>query len=424
MRPCIVTYGVQPDREGRRLKLAPRNVDTVRTSRDCGTRAARSDGALLTASVVLIALNLRPAITSVSALLREVQASLTAPSTWLGALTTVPALCFAAAGSVAPWVARRTSLGSAISTGLIMLIIGLLVRARDSLFYLVGGTLLAMAGVALLNVLIPVVVKGSFPARVGLMTGLYTAALQGGATLGAALTPSLDDKLGSWQRALQSWAFLAIVALTCWLIVSRTLNRTKPVKANTADKKSLLRSPLAWTITLFFGAHSFFGYVIMGWLPEVFIDNGISKSDAGLLLGLMTLIAMPLSLIICSLAARQINQSGWIVGLSLFGIAGVIGLAIAPVAAPLLWSVLVGVGMVVFSLSLAVITLRSRNADDAARLSGMAQGWGYLLACTGPLFFGLLHDMNGGWTASWIMVLAACLAQLLAGVVAGRNCHV
>lgn len=388
-----------------------------------GTMAA--GGVLLVVAVILTALNLRPAITSIGPVLGEMRESLGASAVWAGVLTTLPGLCFAAAGLTAPWLARRIGLGRAISVALVILSIGLVVRVLDGPYVVIGGTLVATGGIALVNVLIPVVIKGSFPAQIGLMTGIYTAALQGGGALGSAVTPPLEPLLGGWRGALGSWALVAVVALLFWLVGARGISQARTEKAPSGvSARSLLRSPLAWTVTLFFGCQSFLAYVVMGWLPEVFIDNGVSKTDAGLLLGLVSILAVPISLIVPPLAAKQKNQSGWIVGLGVVGITGTIGLLVDPGAAPLLWSFLIGIGMSVFSLALTVIALRARNAEDTARLSGMAQGFGYLLAGVGPFSFGLLHDMTGGWTAPWAMVLVVYLVQMAVGALAGRNRYV
>lgn len=382
-------------------------------------------GVLLVVAVILTALNLRPAITSIGPVLGEMRESLGASAVWAGVLTTLPGLCFAAAGLTAPWLARRIGLGRAISVALVILSIGLVVRVLDGPYVVIGGTLVATGGIALVNVLIPVVIKGSFPAQIGLMTGIYTAALQGGGALGSAVTPPLEPLLGGWRGALGSWALVAVVALLFWLVGARGISQARTEKAASGGStRSLLRSPLAWTITLFFGCQSFLAYIMMGWLPEVFIDNGVSKSDAGLLLGLVSILAVPISLIVPPLAAKQKNQSGWIVGLGVIGMIGMIGLLVDPGAAPLLWSFFVGIGMSVFSLALTVIALRARNAEDTARLSGMAQGFGYLLAGVGPFTFGLLHDMTAGWTAPFVMVLAVYLVQMVAGALAGRNRYV
>jgi CP family cyanate transporter-like MFS transporter len=285
-----------------------------------------------------------------------------------------------------------------------------------------GGTLVVTAGIALANVLIPVVIKDSFPAKIGLMTGIYTAALQGGGAAGSAVTPPLAEGLGGWRPALGSWAVLAVVALVALFFAARRKVSGEALRTRSEGKaRSILRSPLAWVVTLFFGLQAFVAYIIMGWLPQVLMDAGVSRGDAGLLLGLMSLLAVPISLTVPAMAARQGNQSWWIAGLGVFGFAGTFGLVLAPGAAPLLWSVFVGIGMSVFSLALTVIALRARTGEETARLSGMAQGFGYLLAALGPFLFGMLHEVTGGWTVPLLMVLGVIVVQTGFGVFAGRR---
>ena len=382
-------------------------------------------GALLAVAVVLTALNLRPAVTSVAPLLAEMRTDLAVSATWAGLLTTLPALCFAAAGLAAPWLSSRIGLGRTISAAMVALTVGLAARVVDGPHVVIGATLVACAGIALINVLIPVVIKGSFPARIGLMTGIYTAALQGGGALGSAVTPGLEDPLGGWRVALAAWAAVAFVALAVWLPASRRHRGTWAEQGRLSGRpRSLLRNPLAWTVTLFFGCQAFMAYIVMGWLPQVFIDNGIDKLHAGLLVGLVSLIGVPVALVISPLAARSANQTWWIVALGVVGFAGATGVMLAPAAHPVLWSVLIGVGMGAFAMALAVIALRARTAEDTAQLSGMVQGFGYLLAGTGPFLFGLLHDVTHGWTVPWVMFLVVYAVQIVAGALAGRARYV
>ncbi|GFG59850.1 hypothetical protein MMUR_39860 [Mycolicibacterium murale] len=172
-------------------------------------------------AVVLTALNLRPAVTSVAPLLSEMREEFGVSATWAGLLTTLPALCFAAAGLTAPRLSARIGLGRTVSLSLLIIATGLLIRAAGGSTTVLGASLVACAGIALVNVLIPVVIKGSFPARIGLMTGIYTAALQAGGALGSAVTPGLEGPLGGWRPALAVWAALALIALAVWVPVSR-----------------------------------------------------------------------------------------------------------------------------------------------------------------------------------------------------------
>ena len=405
----------------RRDERAERATETLP-----GGVPAAAGGALLAVAVVLTALNLRPAVTSVAPLLGDMRAELGTSATWAGLLTTLPALCFAAAGLTAPRMAARIGLGRTISLALVALTAGLALRAVDGPHVVLTATLVACAGIALINVLIPVVIKGSVPARVGLMTGIYTAALQGGGALGSAVTPGLEAPLGGWRLPLAAWAVVALIALAAWVPAARRHRSAwvQHVAAPAGGRRSLLRNRLAWTVTLFFGCQAFMAYIVMGWLPQVFIDNGVGKTQAGILVGLTSLVGVPIALLISPLAARSRNQSGWIVALGVLGLAGTVGVMIAPAAAPIVWSVLIGVGMSAFSIALAVIALRARTADDTAQLSGMAQGFGYLIAGTGPFLFGLLHDVSGGWTTPWVLFLVVYVVQIVAGAAAGRNRYV
>ncbi|HKS43917.1 MAG TPA: MFS transporter [Amycolatopsis sp.] len=382
---------------------------------------ALTGAGLLGVAVVLAALNLRPAVTSVGSVLDEVRNSLGASSTWSGALTTVPGLCFAVAGSTAPWIARRIGVATTVTVSLALLTGGLLVRVLDGPFVVLGGTLVTTAGIALANVLIPVVVKDAFATRIGLMSGFYTGALQTGGALGSAVTPPVDLALGGWRQGLAGWAVLSGVALLLWLVAART----KPALAVSAGRphsggRSLLGNRLAWTVTLFFGLQACLAYIVMGWLPEVFVEAGVSRGGAGLLVGLISLLGLPVSLFLVPLAARSRGQSWWVAALGVFGLVGTAGAMVAPGAQPLLWSICLGIGMSVFSLAITIITLRARTGEETARLSAMAQGFGYLLAALGPFLFGLLREETGGWTVPFAMLLAVCAGQTFFGFLAGR----
>jgi CP family cyanate transporter-like MFS transporter len=373
-------------------------------------------------AVVLAAANLRPAVTSVGPLLDTVRDAVGADAAWAGLLTTVPVLCFAAAGLAAPALARRVGVRAAIGVALAALTAGLAVRVWGGVGIgpglMLAGTLLASVGIAITGVLLPVVVRAGFPDRIGLVTGLYTAALQGGATLGFALAPPLEPVLGGWRPTLAGWALPAAVALACWLLWGRV-----PVARadGPGGRRSLLRSPLAWVVTVFFGLQAFVAFAVLSWLSLALIEAGTSRVQAGLLLALLSIVALPVSLFVPPMAGRSAGQSGWIVALGGCGLVGMSGFLLAPTAAPVLWAVLLGLGMSVFSLALTVIAVRAGNASDTAALSGMAQGVGYLIAATGPFVIGLLRESTGGWTVPFVLLLVVIAAQTVAGAVAGRN---
>lgn len=379
-------------------------------------------GTLLAIGVALAAANLRPAVTSLASVLGDVRASLGVSTAWTSLLTAIPTVCFGVAAFAAPWLGRRLGMARAVGASLAVLTAGLVLRVLDGPWVVLGGTFVACAGIAVSNVLIPVVVKDSFPGKVGLITGVYTAALAAGAAVGAALTPALESVLGSWRGAVGAWAALSLAALLVWLAGARHGVVTKGQAARPqAPRRSLFRSPLAWVITVFFGLQSLLAYTVMGWLPQILGDAGVDRTTAGLLLAITMVLGVPVSLMVPPLAARWAGQSGLVVVLGAFSVAGVLGLALAPLAAPGLWAVLIGVGMGgMFPLALVIISLRTASSADTASLSGMAQSVGYLISATGPFAFGVLRGATGTWTVSMLALTAILVLLTTLGALAGR----
>jgi CP family cyanate transporter-like MFS transporter len=406
----------------------PTKTAVVTMARD--HRSALVPTTLLIVAILLVAANLRPAVTSLGSVLDEVRTSLGVSSAWASVLTALPGLCFGLAGFLAPTAARQLGMARAIGLSMVLVTVGVLVRVTDGPDVVLIGTLVACAGIAVCNVLLPVVVKESFPHRIGLVTGLYTAVLQTAAALGSLITPPVDDAVGGWRPALGEWGLLAALGTIGWLLAARHARHPEPTatvitEAPVAEPAGpMLRSRLAWAVTAFFGLQSMFAYAVMGWAPQVLMSGGVSRSEAGAMLAMMSVIGVPLSLLVAPVAARQRSQSGWLSGISAVGAIGVVGLLIAPSSAPWLWAVCLGIGMGVFPIAVAIITLRTRTSADTRRLSTMAQGIGYLLAAVGPLLFGILHGATGGWTASLLIMLVGIGLQVVIGVFAGRPRYV
>ncbi|GAA3956092.1 CynX/NimT family MFS transporter [Actinoplanes auranticolor] len=385
---------------------------------------------LAVVGLVLVAINLRPAVTSLGPVLAEVRASLGMSAAVAGLLTSVPAVCFAVVGSTAPLLARRWGTGGVIALGTTALALGLAVRPfAGGTGSFLALTALALAGIALANVLLPVVVKQRFPDRVGAMTGLYSVALNLGASTAAAVTVPLTAGVfgGDWRLGLGVWAVIAAAALPAWILLARdrTPSRTAPSRiAPVAEGGAVLqlrREPIAWALAVYFGLQSTAAYVIMGWLPQIFRDAGLSARTAGLLFAVTALLGVPLSFALSALAGRLPRQSGVAVLIGLFGVAGYVGLWADPAAAPWLWVVLLGVANCSFPLVLTMIALRGRDAATVSRLSAFAQSTGYLLSVPGPIVVGVLYDHTGSWRIPLALLALLMVPQMVAGVLAGRD---
>ncbi|MFJ4779687.1 CynX/NimT family MFS transporter [Streptomyces sp. NPDC088762] len=383
-------------------------------------------GPLLIAGIVLAALNLRPAITSLGALFEETRTGLGMSGTVAGLITSVPALCFAVFGVTAPRLSRRFGPTAVVCAGMAAVATGLLIRpfAAGPAGFLAASAL-SLAGIALTNVLLPVIVKRYFPDRVGTMTGLYSMALAAGTSLAAAATVPLADAIGgSWRTGLLVWAVLALLAVLPWLPIAAASRREKaaaPAAVREAAGPSVVRSRTAWVLACYFGLQATGAYITMGWLPQIFRDAGVSASAAGVLLAVTMVMGVPLAFVIPGLAGRMRHQGPIAAALGLFGLAGYLGLYLAPAAGAWAWALMLGVSNCAFPLVITLIGLRAKSPAGVVKLSAFAQSTGYLISIPGPLLIGALYQHSGGWDLPLALMAGLLVPQIGLGIMAGRD---
>lgn len=380
---------------------------------------------LLAIGMVLLAANLRPAAAAVGPLLDRIRADTGLSATGAGVLTTLPVLCFGALAPLAPVLVRRLGERATAAVALAVLLFGLLVRLVPGLGFLFFGTAVAGAAIAVGNVLLPVLVRGNFPGRLGLLTGMYTTALIGFAALAAGISVPVADAFGGgWRPGLAIWAIPAAIALAVWAPQLRRRRRSTAGPGNhlAGGVRALLRDRVAWSVTLFFAVQSAGFYATLAWLPSVFHSHGISTARAGLLLSLSLLVGLIPALTVPSMAARARDQRVFVIAFVSCIAVGWLGVILAPTAAPYLWVVLLGFGQnAAFPLALTLIVLRGGALASTAALSTLVQTVGYLVAAVGPLAIGAVHDITGSWTPALIVLLALLGPQLLLGLAAARN---
>lgn len=384
-------------------------------------RSKGSTRLIAVVAVLLAAFNLRLAVTSVGPVLNEVRGALGMSATVAGLLTSVPVLCFAVFGLAAPRLASRVGAARVILAGLAALTVGLVVRPYvpvTALFLLFS--VVALAGIAVVNVLLPVIVKEQFPGHVGAMTGFYSVALNAGASIAAAATVPISHAFGGWRIGLLCWALISLIALPSWFPLLRDRAHEVREEAPAPDVR-ISRSPVAWALAVFFGLQATGAYVMIGWLPQMYRDAGLSAERAGVLFAVASVLAVPMSFLLSAITGRLPSQSGLAALLAVCGIGGWVGMWWSPAAAPWLWAVLLGVSNAAFPLVLTMIALRGRTPAIVVRLSAFAQGVGYLIAIPGPILIGFLHDRSGGWRVPLSLSIALMVPQLLAGLAAGRN---
>jgi MFS transporter, CP family, cyanate transporter len=374
---------------------------------------------LLALSVVLVAVNLRPAVAGVGPVLPEIRTGLALPGAAVATLTTLPVLCFGVLATVAPRLARRHGIEPVLVGVMLALALGAVGRVLDGPAALFAGTVVAGGAIAIGNVLVPPLVKRDFPGRTATMMGVYSMAVSGAAAVAAGVAVPLADATGlGWRGALGVWAIPALAAALVWL--PRLRGHTRPPTPPAA--RSLLRDPLAWQLTVYFGLQSLSFYAVLGWLPSMYRDFGASPATAGFLLSLSGLVQIPVALVLPGIANRARSQVGYAVGGTVLIGAGLAGVLIAPMAAPYLWVSLIGAGQgACFALGLNLMVLRTRRVHDTARVSAMAQSIGYTLCALGPLLVGLLHDATDSWTLPLVLLLALLVPQLVSGALCGRD---
>jgi len=385
-------------------------------------------GVVILIALVLAAFNLRPAVTSVGPVLEEIRTGLGMGGVVAGLLTALPAACFVAFGSLAPRLVARSFPSRLIWISLAAVTIGLAVRPfmpGTATFVLVSC--LALGGIGVANIMMPVVVRRAFPQRVGMVTGVYSMGLTLGAATAAALTVPLTAALGGdWRYGLAFWAVPAALAMVVWMGVARWIRQRaggRPAGASSGGLR-ITRSRTAWAVAVLFGLQSTQAYVTMGWVPQIYRDAGLSATYAGVLLALIPAVGVPTSFLVPTLAARLKNQGAVAVALTGLGFIGYLGLWVMPTTVPWLWVIVLGVSQGVFPLALTLIGLRTRSAAGTVGLSSFGQSVGYLISIPGPIVVGALYGATGSWHLPLALLLVLLVPQGVAGVFAGRSRYV
>ena len=384
--------------------------------------ATGSKDGLLIAGIVLIALNLRPALAAVGPLVGMIRDNTGLSNTMLGLLTTLPLLAFATISLVTPLATRRYGIPGMLAAAMGLLTVGILFRSIPSVFTLYLGTLLLGIAIAFGNVLLPGLVKQSFSKKFGLMTSMYSGAMGVGAAVAAGVTVPLAEGLKwGWRGALAVWAALAVVALLLWFPQLSRSPHVRPPGSYKQAMKQLLGSRLAWNVALFMGLQSLAFYVILAWLPEMIQGRGEDAVFAGWMLSLSQATGVLGSLLTPLWAGKRPDQRSIIFVLIAMEVVALFGLIFPGIGPVQLWVAMIGFALGgSFGLSLYLIVVRSSNTETATKLSGMAQAVGYALAATGPFIAGSLFDITADWNYVFVLLLALAGIKLYTGLGAAR----
>jgi CP family cyanate transporter-like MFS transporter len=399
--------------------------DALRQNRVQGKPASGRSTIALATAIILIAANLRAPLTSVSPLLEAISRHLGMSHPLAGAVTTLPLAAFAVFSLVSPRLSSRWGLERVLLVALAVLATGLLLRPWRGTALLLAGTLLAGTGIAVCNVLLPVLISRRFPKRLGILTGMYTVSMNLTGAVASAMSIPLSRSWGwGWQWTLFLWGGLAGITALYWLfyILAHSSRFQPGAAASVQGETALWRYKLSWQIALYLGLQSFSFYAVMAWLPHIAAGKGIDAGTAGWMVSLMQLAGLPFNFVVPLIAVRVRDQR-LLAMMNVVMFAAGIACLFADSAVPLAvgGALLGSAAGSSFSLSMIFFNLRTSHPDQASRMSGMAQSVGYLLACTGPVLFGWLHDWSGGWHAPLYGLAGLVVLFAWAGLGAGRN---
>lgn len=393
------------------------------------TKQASHTGSItfLILGIIFISATLRSPLTSVGPIISYIRDGLAISNVLAGFITTIPLLAFAIVSPFAPKIARKFGMEMALFLSVLLLAIGIISRSIGSTTFLLIGTALIGIAISFGNVLMPSLIKLKFPLQVGLLTAIFTVSMNISAGIGAGISyPIAASTSFGWQGALGCWAILTIIAAIIWIpqIRKKVSLETKNVFTSNTEK-SLLQSPLTWTITLCMGLQSLIFYTTAAWIPEILQSQGMEADQSGWMLSIMQFAQLPMTFIIPILAGRLKDQRILVLVYTILYLIGFVGLLMGIKSLAIVWMIFIGLaGGASFGLVMMFFSLRTRTPMEAANLSGTAQSIGYLLAAVGPVFFGYIHDVTMSWNTPIILFIVTAILLFISGMHAGRDRYV
>ena len=378
---------------------------------------------LAIAAVLLLSINLRMAVSAIGAVLPDVRDANGLGGFTTGLLTALPPFCFGIAGLTGPAIARRIGLHRTALLSLLIIAAGQVVRAvLPGALMLFVGSILALAAIALANVIMPSILRELFPGRIASMTAAYSLVMSlAQAMVSFSTIPLMHAFGGDWRLGIGMWAAVAVMAALPWIPLAR--HEAPPVR-NTAHRlplRTIARVPKAWILALFFGSQSMQAYIAFGWYPTLLRDKGLSVQAAAAQVGIISVAATVATIFAPTLLSRM-RQPAIITWILFAGyILGYLGLLLWPLALTTLWSILIGLGQTYFPIALYVVNLRASTHTGVLSLSGFMQSVGYIWAGTGLLLLGAIHGRSTDWNGVLIVMIGlVCVLQIFALISVSR----
>lgn len=361
--------------------------------------------------IAVLAMTLRPTLTSTGPLLQEIRLSTGISLQVASLLVVLPMLCMGVFPLLLPWLGKRLSESAWITGGLFAIALAGLWRLElASGWTLIASTLLGGIGIAIVQAMAPGVVKRWYPQRVPLAMGIYSAALMAGGGSAAMLSPLVAQHYGSWQAGLGIWLILPVVALLLWWLRPSEEMTTK----HSNGKINFFNNRRAWLLASYFGLANA-GYACMiAWLPSYARGLGWSAQDSGELIGIMTIFQVIGALAAPALSSSRLDRRPWLFFAVGIQVLGFLGLMLMPASLLILWVSMIGCGLgACFSLTLTVALDHLSAPNLASALTAFVQGIGFIITAIVPYLAGFLREWTGSFQAVWVMLMITLMGMLL-----------
>lgn len=365
--------------------------------------------------LIMLGAVMRVPFTSIPAILTDIAAGLDVSVSSLGILTSLPLLMFAIFSVMAPRWAAKLGIEKLLGLVLIVMLVGSLLRLINLPMLYVGTMLIGIA-VAVINVMLPSLVSANFPLKIGFYTTLYITTMGISTTIGSMVAVPITNAT-SWKFFLLFISALIGLAFLIWL-PNLAYNHRFEKEESAVKEEALWKNRSAVIFLVFGGLQSLLFYTEMTWLPTIATSVGLSQAQAGFLSGIFSLISIPISMTVPSIVSRLTKEKRvlFMLGMSSLTLMGLLLMLFSPanVSIWLVINLLLGVSMsTLFPYMMISLTLKTSNSHDTARLSGMVQSGGYLLASIGPMLLGYSYSLFGSWVPFIISLLLVTLLMMI-----------
>jgi CP family cyanate transporter-like MFS transporter len=378
----------------------------------------KAQSTLLMVAILLVSLNLRPAIAAVGPLTDLILNATKMGSTNIGFLTMLPIFLMGiGAMSVRP---MRKVLGEKFGIGLGSLIIAVSCGARiwlDTRFGLLVTAIGAGIGISIVQALTPGFIKRNFVGNTGRAIGLFSTGIVAGAAMAAASAAGLAYGYG-WNLALASWGIPALLGMAFWFVASgpaasEERYHSSP-QTHEINTPSFWRSPRSWSLLTFFGIGTGAFMLVMAWLPPFYVELGKSRQMAGYLLAGLTFVEALTALGLATFIHRFPDRRGPLLTCLALVLAGLGCLLLNPILLAIPAILLLGAGIgILFPLSIIVAIDHVNDPTVAGDFTAFVQGGGYIIASFVPLIAGALRDIFANLSQAWMLMAVGIVGLIL-----------